>query len=265
VATDVSAQGAEDIVIHGALSATDVESALLHYRSVTQTAHGSVVVHDNGTFDYTPTANYNGPDSFTFRANDGSLDSNVATVSLAVAAVNDAPVNTIPGSINAALYAAVAITGLAVHDVDASSLTTTLHVDQGTLTVAAIGGAVVSGSGSSTVTLHGSVAQIDATLAASNNVLYQSGFKFSGLDHLTVTSSDGGGSGAGGPMSDIDVLDINVLAGKWDGVKSFINSAPSLDTSAHLISDAPYIAPASVGDWTAAYGTKLGFADFHLM
>ena len=66
-------------------------------------------------------------------------------------------------------------------------------------------------------------------------------------------------------MSDIDVLDINVLAGKWDGTK-FINSAPSVDTAAHLISDAPYIAPdASVGDWTAAYGTKLGFADFHLM
>src|SRR4029077_14973894 len=41
---------------------------------------------------YTPVLNYNGPDSFRFKANDGSLDSNVATVSITVTAVNDAPV-----------------------------------------------------------------------------------------------------------------------------------------------------------------------------
>src|SRR5207247_10133025 len=41
---------------------------------------------------YTPAPNYNGPDSFTFKANDSELDSNVATVSITVNAVNDAPV-----------------------------------------------------------------------------------------------------------------------------------------------------------------------------
>src|SRR5207245_3093074 len=41
---------------------------------------------------YTPAANYNGADSFTFKANDGSLDSNIATVSITINAVNDAPV-----------------------------------------------------------------------------------------------------------------------------------------------------------------------------
>src|SRR5262249_22013356 len=40
---------------------------------------------------YTPAANYNGPDSFTFKANDGTVDSNVATVTITVDAVNDAP------------------------------------------------------------------------------------------------------------------------------------------------------------------------------
>ena len=38
---------------------------------------------------YTPDANYNGPDSFTFKANDGTEDSNTATVSITVTAVND--------------------------------------------------------------------------------------------------------------------------------------------------------------------------------
>ncbi|HMB80445.1 MAG TPA: Ig-like domain-containing protein, partial [Vicinamibacterales bacterium] len=40
---------------------------------------------------YTPAAGYNGSDSFTFKANDGQADSNVATVSITIAAVNDAP------------------------------------------------------------------------------------------------------------------------------------------------------------------------------
>src|SRR5207253_725817 len=42
---------------------------------------------------YTPAANYNGPDTFTFKANDGTLDSNAATVTITVTAVNDAPVS----------------------------------------------------------------------------------------------------------------------------------------------------------------------------
>jgi hypothetical protein len=33
----------------------------------------------DGSFTYTPAANYNGPDSFTYKANDGTADSNVAT------------------------------------------------------------------------------------------------------------------------------------------------------------------------------------------
>jgi hypothetical protein len=44
-----------------------------------------------GTVMYTPNANYNGSDSFTFKGNDGELDSNEATVSITVYPVNDTP------------------------------------------------------------------------------------------------------------------------------------------------------------------------------
>ena len=103
------------------------------------------------------------------------------------------------------------IAGISVSDPDAVSLTTTLHVEHGILKVAAVsGGATIGGSGTATVTLTGSAAQIDATLGASNNVLYHSFFNFNGIDHLTMTSNDGGSSGAGGTLVDTDIMNIIV-------------------------------------------------------
>ena len=92
------------------------------------------------------------------------------------------------------------------------SLTTSLHVDHGTLAVGAVGGATVIGSGTGTVTLSGSVAQINAALGAPDNVLYHSAFDFAGTDHLTMTSNDGGGTGSGGPLTDTDIANIFVAA-----------------------------------------------------
>src|SRR6185295_377289 len=45
----------------------------------------------DGGFTYQPEANFRGVDSFTYKANDGSLDSNVATVTLTIGGVNDPP------------------------------------------------------------------------------------------------------------------------------------------------------------------------------
>jgi len=72
------------------LTATDVDGDALTYSIVTPPAHGTLSgVAPNVT--YTPVPDYNGSDSFTFKANDGTVDSNLATVSIALTAVNDAP------------------------------------------------------------------------------------------------------------------------------------------------------------------------------
>ena len=47
--------------------------------------------NDDGSFTYTPDAGYTGPDSFTYSANDGALDSNEATVTITVLPGNNAP------------------------------------------------------------------------------------------------------------------------------------------------------------------------------
>ena len=91
VAQNQSVTMSEDSQLDIILIATDPEGDPLTYTIVTQPTNGTAVLTGN-TVDYTPDANYNGPDSFTFKANDGTTDSNVATVSIDVTAVNDAPV-----------------------------------------------------------------------------------------------------------------------------------------------------------------------------
>jgi hypothetical protein len=54
-------------------------------------AHGTASVNADFTITYTPAANYSGPDSFTYRAWDGALTSNAASVSVTVNHVNQAP------------------------------------------------------------------------------------------------------------------------------------------------------------------------------
>ncbi|HPS32992.1 MAG TPA: cadherin-like domain-containing protein, partial [Anaerolineaceae bacterium] len=58
---------------------------------LTDPLHGSLDILGT-TVTYTPDENYNGPDSFTYKVNDGELDSGEATVTITVTPANDAPV-----------------------------------------------------------------------------------------------------------------------------------------------------------------------------
>jgi VCBS repeat-containing protein len=87
---------AEDTKASGTLIATDSDSSSLTFRIVTPPSKGTVTLGANGGYTYTPAANYNGLDSFGFRANDGTSDSATATMSIIVSPVNDAPVVATP-------------------------------------------------------------------------------------------------------------------------------------------------------------------------
>ncbi len=71
---------------------SDPDHDVLQAVIVNGAAHGKVVIGQNGAFTYTPNENFNGADSFTYRANDGHASSGLATVNFTVNAVNDAPV-----------------------------------------------------------------------------------------------------------------------------------------------------------------------------
>ena len=70
---------------------SDVDSPVLTAALVDGPANGTLQFNADGSFSYTPNANFNGSDSFTYVASDGELESNVATVALAIAPMNDAP------------------------------------------------------------------------------------------------------------------------------------------------------------------------------
>ena len=71
---------------------TDVDKDPLSITNTTTPGHGTVSIGASGTITYTPTANYNGPDSFDYTISDGHGGTATATVSLTVTPINDAPV-----------------------------------------------------------------------------------------------------------------------------------------------------------------------------
>ena len=91
-------------------------------------SHGSVTLNSNGGFTYIPTLNYFGSDSFTYKAYDGNLYSGLATVTITINAVNDAPVaNPDSYSTNEDVTLTIAAPGVLGNDVDVDS---TLHCGQ---------------------------------------------------------------------------------------------------------------------------------------
>ena len=98
VATDDAYATDEDVAlvvdaVNGVLANdTDADGDALTAVLVTGPANGTLTLNADGSFSYTPNADFNGADSFTYTANDATGVSNTATVAITVNAVNDAPV-----------------------------------------------------------------------------------------------------------------------------------------------------------------------------
>jgi hypothetical protein len=135
VAYDQSVTLDEDTTALIIFVANDMDDDALTFSVVTPPAHG--VFNTSG---YTPATNYFGADSFTYRVSDGKTNSNIATVSLTVRPVNDAPfarmsvsplVTNLPGVTNWVVLAAVCddarvtLDGSASRDVENDALSYT--------------------------------------------------------------------------------------------------------------------------------------------
>ena len=146
---------------------------------------------------YTGNLNFNGADTLTVATSDGTA-ADIDTIAITVNAVNDAPINTVPAAQTVAEDTILPIAGVSVADSDSSALTTTLSVAHGILNVTA--GAGVTGNGTASVTIAGTAAQINATLAG---LAYTGNLNFNGADTLTVATNDG-------TATDTDTIAITV-------------------------------------------------------
>ena len=97
VADSQAVTATEDTPLAVALAGSDAEGDSLNFIVLSNPTKGTLSGAPPGLI-YTPAANMNGSDSFTFKANDGSLDSEPATVSITITPVNDGPsISDIPG------------------------------------------------------------------------------------------------------------------------------------------------------------------------
>ncbi len=83
----------EDYSVSITLSGSDQDPNSLSYTIVSTPEHGSITSFsaNSGILTYSPQSNYSGKDSFTYRVNDGLLDSNTGTVTITIASTNDPP------------------------------------------------------------------------------------------------------------------------------------------------------------------------------
>jgi hypothetical protein len=177
----------------------------------------------DGSFVYVPTADFYGVDSFTYTANDGTSNSTVATVTITVTPVNDAPIATITATtFTATEQTSLSLIpgGLSVADVDGPSvsLTATLSVGAGVLNVTGgTTGAAVANSGTGTVTISGTQAQINALLAGAGGATlayFNASDTPSASTMLTLSVSDGTlGASDTATINITAVNDLPVLAG----------------------------------------------------
>lgn len=112
---------AGDLIFPGVLD-NDTGPGVLSASLVSVPSSGSLSpsLAGDGSFTYTPNVNFNGSDSFSYKANDGALDSNIASVTITVNAVNDAPV-AVDNSydVTAGTLLNVAAQGVLANDTDA--------------------------------------------------------------------------------------------------------------------------------------------------
>src|SRR6185295_884005 len=142
----------------------DVDGDTLTALLASTTTHGTLALNANGSFTYTPNTNYNGSDSFTYRANDGTTNSGIATVTITITPVNDAP-----------LANNQSVT--TPEDTSTNLVVTGSDIDSTNLTYAVL-----------TSPSHGTLGAINPATGA---VTYSPATNYNGPDSFTFTVSDG--------------------------------------------------------------------------
>ncbi len=189
---------------------------------VTPAAHGTAVLNPaTGAVTYTPDLDFNGVDTFVYEVSDFGLPlppvTSSATVTVTVAAINDAPVLASPAGVQGLQDQDIPIEGIVVSDVDVAEsdtpqIETGLTALHGTLAIntdASPGVVVVAGaSGESSFAIRGEVAEINSALAT---LVYRGDPLYYGPDTIEIVANDLGNTGAAGPETANAAVSVNIV------------------------------------------------------
>jgi hypothetical protein len=222
VGLTVSGNGTGSVTASGAL--TDLNSAL------------------NG-LTYLPDLDYTGGDTLSIGLNDngntgtGGPASDSKTTAITVGAVNDAPVNSVPGTQTfdedtTLTFSSSNANAITVSDVDAAggNETVTLTTTAGTLTFGSVAGLSAVTNNAASITGTGTLAAINAAL---NGLVFTPTLNINGAQTISITTNDNGNTGSGGAKSDTDPINLSITA---------VNDAPVIARPAAVspVEDTPF-------------------------
>ena len=199
---------------------------------------------------YSPTADFNVSSTLTITTNDqgntgsGGAKSDTDTVSITVNAVNDAPVNTVPGTQTtdedtALEFSTAGGNAISVADVDIAETPTgkfevTLSVTHGALTLGTTAGLVFStgdGNADASMVFTGSPAAVNAAL---EGLTYVPTLNYNGPASLSLTADDQGNTGSGGALTDTDSVAITVVPVNDTPTAEDFSASTNEDTAATI-------------------------------
>jgi hypothetical protein len=212
----------------------------------------------------------------------GGAGTDSDSVSVGVSAVNDAPVNTVPGTQSAVqdvakVFSSGNSNAISIADVDAGSnpVQVALTATNGTIQLSGTTGLTINsgGNGTGAITFTGTVIAINTAL---NGLSFTPTSGFTGAGSLQIITNDQGNTGTGGTLSDTDSVTINVAAAgslgfsaatysvaedAGSGIATITVARTGGSAGAASIHYATSDGTATAGsDYTAASGT-LNFAD----
>ncbi|MCL6434297.1 MAG: tandem-95 repeat protein [Leptolyngbyaceae cyanobacterium HOT.MB2.61] len=257
---------------------TDPEGDRLSASITTQPTNGSVTLNADGSFTYTPNANFTSTDTFVYVASDGINNSAPATVTITVGAVNSPPAVTVPGSQVVFRNTELTIaSGLRISDPDAGNnpVRATLSATNGSLSLSTTSGlTVIDADGDKSVVIEGSIASINTALT---NLRYRPDTDYTGFDTIQITVDDLGNTGStGGAQTGSGAIAVNVTSGAFlvkdinqNQNESGTGTLSSAPTNLSAVGDVVYFAANDGSNGTEVWrsdGTEAGtvlVADIH--
>ncbi|MEC4985879.1 MAG: Ig-like domain-containing protein, partial [Oscillatoria sp. PMC 1076.18] len=205
---------------------TDPEGDPLQITILTDPSNGTAVVNDNGTPDdftddvvtYTPNADFTGFDSFTYQVDDGNGNTDTATVNIVIEEANQPPEILAPEvvEIDEDTEGGIVFSGddftISITDPDVldDAIAVELVATDGNLLLGDTTGLIFfNGDDTSNILLTGT---LDAVNSALDGLTFTPFADFAGDTTIEIFANDLGNNGAGGPLSDSEVIEITVNA-----------------------------------------------------